>query len=80
MVLAEPRYTSSKIFQPPSTGVVGIGGGNGAFGLVMGKYLLEGWAINERRLRSRSSSCRGRARSSRRNNAVGRRPAVGGRG
>jgi len=41
MVLAEPRYTSSKIFQPPSTGVVGIGGGNGALGLVMGKYLLE---------------------------------------
>jgi hypothetical protein len=41
MVLAEPRYTSNKVFQPPSTGVVGIGGGNGALGLVMGKYLLE---------------------------------------
>ena len=41
MVLAEPRYTSSKIFQPPCEGVVGIGGGNGALGLVMGKYLLE---------------------------------------
>jgi hypothetical protein len=41
MVLAEPRYTSNKVFQPPATGVVGIGGGNGALGLVMGKYLLE---------------------------------------
>ena len=41
MVLAEPRYTSNKVFRPPSTGVVGIGGGNGALGLVMGKYLLE---------------------------------------
>lgn len=41
MVLAEPRYTSSKVFEPPSEGVIGIGGGNGALGLVMGKYLLE---------------------------------------
>ena len=41
MVLAEPRYTSNYKFQTPKSGVIGIGGGNGALGLVMGKYLLE---------------------------------------
>ena len=41
MVLAEPRYTSNYRFMTPSDGTIAIGGGNGALGLVMGKYLLE---------------------------------------
>ncbi|KAH8080451.1 hypothetical protein JL720_9147 [Aureococcus anophagefferens] len=41
MVLAEPRYTSNYKFQTPKSGTIGIGGGNGALGLVMCKYLLE---------------------------------------
>ena len=46
MVLAEPRYTSNYKFQTPKSGTIGIGGGNGALGLVMGKYLLEEQGIS----------------------------------
>ncbi|KAJ8602929.1 hypothetical protein CTAYLR_001500 [Chrysophaeum taylorii] len=41
MMPAEPRYVSNAVFETPSSGTIGIGGGNGALGLVMGKYLLE---------------------------------------
>uniref|UniRef100_A0A7S3K4W9 Ketoreductase domain-containing protein n=1 Tax=Aureoumbra lagunensis TaxID=44058 RepID=A0A7S3K4W9_9STRA len=40
-VQAEPRYSTDFKFKTPATGVIAIGGGNGALGLVMGKYLLE---------------------------------------
>ena len=82
MVLAEPRYTSNKVFQPPSTGVVGIGGGNGALGLVMGKYFLE--RLGDQRKTSSleikflSRSCKiSRPRAV---GALGRRPVVSFRG
>lgn len=41
MTPAEPRYTSTSKFVTPSSGIIAIGGGNGALGLVMGKYFLE---------------------------------------
>ncbi|KAJ1459742.1 KR domain-containing protein [Pelagophyceae sp. CCMP2097] len=43
MVLAEPRYTSNKPFHTPPDGVIAIGGGNGALGLVMGKFFIENY-------------------------------------
>lgn len=61
MTPAEPRYTSSAKFVTPNSGVIGIGGGNGALGLVMGKYLLEHLADPETatvRIKFLSRSCK----------------------
>jgi len=41
MTPAEPRYVSTSKFVTPPSGTIAIGGGNGALGLVMGKYFLE---------------------------------------
>eukprot|EP00635_Sarcinochrysidales_sp_CCMP3193_P013944 CAMPEP_0118889336 /NCGR_PEP_ID=MMETSP1166-20130328/314_1 /TAXON_ID=1104430 /ORGANISM="Chrysoreinhardia sp, Strain CCMP3193" /LENGTH=617 /DNA_ID=CAMNT_0006827923 /DNA_START=27 /DNA_END=1880 /DNA_ORIENTATION=- len=40
-VLAEPKYSTNYKFKTPQKGVIAIGGGNGALGLVMGKYFLD---------------------------------------
>ena len=40
-VLAEPKYSSNATFKTPKKGVIAIGGGNGALGLVMGKYFID---------------------------------------
>lgn len=63
MVLAEPRYTSNYKFQTPREGTVAIGGGNGALGMVMCKYLLnrlgeEGRAVAKLDFKMLSRSCK----------------------
>ena len=39
--LAEPKYSTNLKFRTPQKGTIAIGGGNGALGLVMGKFFLE---------------------------------------